>query len=103
MDAGMARRSTKARRARRIAHSLSFPPDPQDEVCGKTEVAPMPWHMFFPGRYDRIRSRCGADDAQSMAEYAVVLGVITPAIVIVYGLFSRDIVSLLDTVRAIFS
>jgi Flp pilus assembly pilin Flp len=63
----------------------------------------MPWHMFFPGRYDRIRSRCEADDAQSMAEYAVVLGVITPAIVIVYGLFSRDIISLLDTVRAIFS
>jgi Flp pilus assembly pilin Flp len=63
----------------------------------------MPWHMFFPGWYDRIRSRCRADEAQTMAEYAVVLGVITPAIVLVYGLFSKDIVSLFDSVRAIFS
>jgi Flp pilus assembly pilin Flp len=63
----------------------------------------MPWHMFSPGRYDRIRSRCRADEAQTMAEYAVVLGVITPAIVLVYGLFSKDIVTLLDRVRAIFS
>ncbi len=37
-----------------------------------------------------------------MAEYAVVLGVITPAIVLVMGLFSDDIGRMLDTVRALF-
>ena len=37
-----------------------------------------------------------------MAEYAVILGVITPAIIVAYGLFSDDIGRLLDSVRAIF-
>jgi Flp pilus assembly pilin Flp len=37
-----------------------------------------------------------------MAEYAVVLAVITPGIIIVLGLFSDDIGHLLDSVRALF-
>ncbi|MEN3313356.1 MAG: hypothetical protein V7645_2685 [Actinomycetota bacterium] len=36
-----------------------------------------------------------------MAEYAVVLAVITPAIVLAYGLFSKQIAHLIDTVRAL--
>lgn len=36
-----------------------------------------------------------------MAEYAVVLGVIVPAIVISYAAFSDDIGRLIDSVRAI--
>ena len=37
-----------------------------------------------------------------MAEYAVILGVVTPAIVLAYALFSDDIGALIDSVRAIF-
>lgn len=37
-----------------------------------------------------------------MAEYAVILGVITPAIVLAYALFSDSIAGLIDSVRAIF-
>ena len=37
-----------------------------------------------------------------MAEYAVVLAVITPGIIIVLGLFSDDIGRLFDSVRALF-
>jgi len=37
-----------------------------------------------------------------MAEYAVILGVITPAIVVAYALFSDDIGHLIDAVRGIF-
>jgi hypothetical protein len=36
-----------------------------------------------------------------MAEYAITLAVITPAIVIAYGLFSDDIARLVDSVRSI--
>jgi Flp pilus assembly pilin Flp len=48
-----------------------------------------------------IRSRCD-EEAQTMAEYAVILGVITPAIVLAYALFSDDIGHLIDSVRGIF-
>lgn len=37
-----------------------------------------------------------------MAEYAIILGVITPAIVVAYALFSDDIGRLIDSVRGIF-
>ncbi len=36
-----------------------------------------------------------------MAEYAVVLGVIVPAIVISYAAFSDDIARLIDSVRSL--
>ena len=37
-----------------------------------------------------------------MAEYAIILGVITPAIVVAYALFADDIGRLIDSVRGIF-
>jgi Flp pilus assembly pilin Flp len=58
--------------------------------------------MARPGWFDRILSRCLRETAQTMAEYAVVLAVITPGIIIVLGLFSDDIGRLLDSVRALF-
>jgi Flp pilus assembly pilin Flp len=48
-----------------------------------------------------LRSRCG-EEAQTMAEYAVILGVLTPAIILGYALFSDSIAGLFDSVRAIF-
>ena len=59
--------------------------------------------MAFHGWFDRIRTRCRREKAQTMAEYAVVLAVITPAIVIAYGLFSDKIAALIDSVRSILS
>jgi Flp pilus assembly pilin Flp len=52
--------------------------------------------------FDRIR-RYRSESAQTMAEYAVVLGVIVPAIIISYGLFSDQIGRLIDSVRSILS
>jgi Flp pilus assembly pilin Flp len=57
--------------------------------------------MASSGWFDRIRSRCRRESAQTMAEYAVVLGVIVPAIIIAYSLFSDRIGQLIDAVRAI--
>jgi len=37
-----------------------------------------------------------------MAEYAVILGVITPAIIIALGLFSNRVAQLFDSVRSVF-
>jgi Flp pilus assembly pilin Flp len=50
--------------------------------------------------FSRSRPR-RSEEAQTMAEYAVILGVITPAIVIAYALFSDKIGALLDQVRAL--
>jgi Flp pilus assembly pilin Flp len=36
-----------------------------------------------------------------MAEYAVILGVITPGIIVAYGFFSGDIGRLIDSVRSV--
>ncbi len=58
--------------------------------------------MASSGWFDRIRL-CRRESAQTMAEYAVVLGVIVPAIVISYTLFSDQIGRLLDTVRSVLS
>jgi Flp pilus assembly pilin Flp len=57
--------------------------------------------MALPGWIVWLR-RCGREQAQTMAEYAVILGVITPAIVVAYALFSDDIGRLIDGVRGIF-
>ena len=59
--------------------------------------------MAIQGRIDRIRFRWGRERAQTMAEYAIVLGVITPAIVVAYGLFADRIVEMFDAFRAFFS
>jgi Flp pilus assembly pilin Flp len=58
--------------------------------------------MALHGWIDRLRSRLNRSEGQTMAEYAVVLGVIVPAIVLAYSLFSDDIGRLIDSVRAIF-
>ena len=41
--------------------------------------------MAFPKWIDRIRSRTVRDEAQTMAEYAVILGVITPAVILAFA------------------
>jgi hypothetical protein len=38
-----------------------------------------------------------------MAEYVVVLAIITPAILLALGLFSGSVVTLIDTVRGLLS
>ena len=58
--------------------------------------------MAFPRWLNHIRTYCGRENAQTMAEYAVILGVITPAIVLAYALFANDIGGLIDSVRGIF-
>ena len=62
----------------------------------------MPGRMAFFGWFDRTRSRC-REKGQTMAEYAVVLGVIVPAIILGYTLLSDQIASAIDGVRAILS
>jgi Flp pilus assembly pilin Flp len=57
--------------------------------------------MAFQVWFDRIRCRFAHEKAQTMAEYAVVLAVITPAIVIAYGLLSGKIGTLLDSVASL--
>jgi Flp pilus assembly pilin Flp len=57
--------------------------------------------MAHSGWFGRIRSLCRRETAQTMAEYAVVLGVLTPAIIIAYGLLSDRISTLLDSVRGL--
>jgi Flp pilus assembly pilin Flp len=61
----------------------------------------MPGNMAFHRWFDRIRSRCSRESAQTMAEYAVTLAVITPAIIIAYGLFSDQIARMIDSVRSL--
>jgi Flp pilus assembly pilin Flp len=58
--------------------------------------------MAFFGRSDRIRMEDGREEGQTMAEYAVILGVITPAIVVAYALFSDTIRAALDRVTGLF-
>jgi len=48
-----------------------------------------------------LLSRLSDQRGQTMAEYAVVLAVITPAIIIAYGLFSDQIAKLIDSVRSL--
>ena len=42
-----------------------------------------------------------ADDGQTMAEYGVVLGVLTIALVAVFGLLADDIEGAIDAIRAV--
>jgi Flp pilus assembly pilin Flp len=57
--------------------------------------------MAPSGWFDRIRFRCRRETAQTMAEYAVVLGVIVPAIIIAYAAFSGKIAQLIDSVGSL--
>ena len=56
--------------------------------------------MSLSGRIDRIRSCWRREEAQTMAEYVVVLAVITPAVILAFGLFSSAIVPAIDAVRS---
>lgn len=47
---------------------------------------------------DRIRSRFSRDEGQTMAEYAVILGVITPAVIVAYALLSGAVESMIRSV-----
>ena len=51
---------------------------------------------------DRIRSSCLKEDAQTMAEYAVVFAVITPIVVLAFALLSDAIIPVFNTVRGYF-
>ena len=57
--------------------------------------------MAFQSWLERIL-RWHRDEGQTMSEYAVILGVITPAIVLVIALLSGDVGGILDKVRALF-
>jgi Flp pilus assembly pilin Flp len=46
-----------------------------------------------------LRARVGVEEGQTMAEYGVVLAVITGLVVIAIGLLSGAIANALDTVR----
>jgi Flp pilus assembly pilin Flp len=52
------------------------------------------------GRADRVRTCWRREEAQTMAEYVVVLAVITPAIILAFGLFANAIVPAYDAVRS---
>ena len=56
--------------------------------------------MFRSGRIDRIRSCWRPEQAQTMAEYVVVLAVITPAVILAFSLFSSAIVPAINAVAS---
>lgn len=51
---------------------------------------------------DRIRSRFRRNEGQTMAEYAVVLGVIVPSIILAFALLSERITAAYTRVIAFF-
>jgi Flp pilus assembly pilin Flp len=59
-------------------------------------------YMAFHRWIDRIRFRWSRAKGQTMAEYAVILGVITPAIILALAALSGSVGTLLDKVRALF-
>jgi Flp pilus assembly pilin Flp len=54
----------------------------------------------IPGRTDRIRSSWRREEAQTMAEYAVMLAVITPVVVLAFATFGNAIIPTIDAVRS---
>jgi Flp pilus assembly pilin Flp len=54
--------------------------------------------MAWASWIDRIRSRISRDEGQTMAEYAVILGVITPAVIIAFALLSGAVESMIRSV-----
>jgi Flp pilus assembly pilin Flp len=55
--------------------------------------------MSPSGRVDRIRSSCRKEEAQTMAEYVVVLAVITPIVILAFASLSEAILSVINAVR----
>jgi Flp pilus assembly pilin Flp len=64
---------------------------------GSADLTPM---TPLPGRTDRIRSSWRREEAQTMAEYAVVLAVITPVVVLAFATFGNAIIPVIDAVRS---
>ena len=56
--------------------------------------------MSSSGRVDRIRSSCRTEEAQTMAEYVVVLAVITPIVILAFASLSEAILSVINAVRS---
>ena len=56
--------------------------------------------MTFTDLVVYLRARFGPEQGQTMAEYGVILAVITVAVVVALGLLSGAIGSALDTVRS---
>jgi Flp pilus assembly pilin Flp len=54
--------------------------------------------MAHSGLNTRTRTRLDSEEAQTMAEYAVILAVITPAIVAIIAVFSSAIVPLIQQI-----
>jgi Flp pilus assembly pilin Flp len=54
--------------------------------------------MALSGLNTRTRTRLGGEEAQTRAEYAVILAVITPASVAVIAVFSNAIVPLINQI-----
>jgi Flp pilus assembly pilin Flp len=55
--------------------------------------------MYSSGRADRIRSSWRKEDAQTMAEYVVVLAVITPIVILAFASLSEAVLSAINAVR----
>ena len=47
-----------------------------------------------------MRSRRRREEGQTMAEYVVVLAVITPAVILAFSLFSSAVGNAIDTARS---
>jgi Flp pilus assembly pilin Flp len=58
--------------------------------------------MAFLAWIDRTWVHSSREKGQTMAEYAVVLGVIVPAIILAYALFSERIAASIDRVVGFF-
>jgi Flp pilus assembly pilin Flp len=56
--------------------------------------------MLPSGRVDRIRSSWLRDEAQTMAEYAVVLAVITPIVILGFASLSGAVLSAIENARS---
>jgi len=54
--------------------------------------------MAIASLIDRIYSRTARDEAQTMAEYAVILGVITPAVILAFAVLSGAIGPLISRI-----
>jgi Flp pilus assembly pilin Flp len=59
--------------------------------------------MALHSRIDGIRSRLAQEKAQTMAEYAVVLGVITPVIVVAFALLADEVAAVINAFTGYFS
>ena len=67
--------------------------------AGTADLPDMASHSWI----DRIRSRCNRETGQTMAEYAVILGVITPAVVLAFASLGDAIIPLLERIVGFLS